>query len=222
MISASADTNCCCDCCLHRFDFGTLGAYDTWVVVASGPSPTYTFTGLPVGNSVLYVCAVDADGSKACSQTQVTVTAPAAADFQVADALTGFDVDHLVGTGDMTVLASGAQALQSLSTFASQSGVTAAQTPEEQQQVQKTIAAKTSSMIGTLASKSSDYINDPQTMSQVGARSCTVSMSPVTQQPPPAGLVLLLYHELAGVCNRCITVAEQSHVPQFFNVSLTI
>lgn len=160
-------THYCCICCSYRFDFGTLGAYDTHVVVASGPTPTYTFTGLPVGVSGLCVCAVDMDGASTCSTTKVTVTAPAAADFKVADALTGFDVDHLVGTGDMTVLAAGAQALQSLSKFASNSNVAATQTAEEQDQVQKTIAAKTSSMIGTLASKSSDYINDPQTMSQV-------------------------------------------------------
>lgn len=153
-------------CPASRFDFGVKDANGARQVVSSSPAPTFTFTGLPIGTAVLYVCAVDSDGAKTCAESSVTVTA-APAGFSVADAVTAFDVAQLKNAGDVSVLASGAQALQSLSKFASTAGVGASQTAEEKKQVENAIAAKTGSLISTLAGSAAAYVNDPQTMQQV-------------------------------------------------------
>lgn len=149
----------------RRYTFGVLSDSGTPIAVSSGPAPTYTFTGLRPGDRWLYVCAVDHGKAQSCSQTKVTVSEPAA-DFNVADKLTSFDVSHLAGTGDVSVLAAGAQELEGLSKIASKSDA-GAENAEEQKQVASTIAAKTSSMISTLASSADDYVSDPDTMQQV-------------------------------------------------------
>lgn len=93
------------------------------------------------------------------------VLAPSATDFNIADAVTSFDVSQLAGTGDVSVLASGANALLSLSSFARSDG--AAPSPEELAQLESAIAAKTGSLISSLANSAADYISDPETMQQV-------------------------------------------------------
>jgi hypothetical protein len=149
-------------------------------LAASSTAPTFTFTGLPAGEATLYVCVVDSDGAQTCEDAKVVVKEPPKS-FKVTDALSSFDVGQLAGSGDVSVLAAGAQALQSLSDFASKggnssgaAGVSAApqQTEEEQKQVQSAIAAKTKAMISSLASSAGSLVDDPQTMSQV--RSCTL------------------------------------------------
>lgn len=148
-------------------------ARDARKVVSSSAAPTFVFSGLPVGQTTLYVCAVDADRAQTCAETVVTVE-QAPADFKVADAITAFDVTQLKNAGDVSVLASGAQALQSLSSFAGRADVAAGKTQQEAAQVQSLIAAKAGSMISTLASNVDSYINDPQTMSQVSGGACCV------------------------------------------------
>jgi hypothetical protein len=150
-------------------------------LAASSTAPTFTFTGLPAGEATLYVCVVDTDGAHTCEDTTVVVKEPAK-NFKVTDALSTFDVGQLAGSGDVSVLAAGAQALQSLSDFASKGasggadGDAAASQPteEEQKQVQSAIAAKTKAMISSLASSAGSLVDDPQTMSQVSrdAASC--------------------------------------------------
>jgi hypothetical protein len=83
-------------------------------------------------------------------------------------------VTQLKNAGDVSVLASGAQALQSLSSFAGKADVAAGKTEQEKAQVQTLIAAKAGSMISTLANNADSYINDPQTMSQVRLLSCWI------------------------------------------------
>lgn len=97
--------------------------------------------------------------------------------LQVTDALSSFDVGHVTGSGDLSMLTAGAQALQSLSNFAagssSGSDSSSQQAQEEQKQVQSAIAAKAGAMINSLASSAGSLTDDPQTMSQVrGAAVC--------------------------------------------------
>lgn len=91
------------------------------------------------------------------------------ATFKVTDALTSFDVGQLSGIGDISVMATGAQTLTSLSTFArsSSSGGGSNVAPEEVKQVETAIAAKTGAMINSLASSAVGLMDDPRTMSQV-------------------------------------------------------
>jgi hypothetical protein len=162
------------------YDFGTINfkagtSYGLRSLAASSTAPTFTFTGLPAGQATLYMCVVDSDGAQTCEDATVVVKEPAK-NFKVTDALSSFDVGQLAGSGDVSVLAAGAQALQSLSDFASKGsssdaagGSTAVQqTDEEQKQVQSAIAAKTKAMISSLASSAGSLVDDPQTMSQVG------------------------------------------------------
>lgn len=151
--------------------FGLVdGATRTRKVLAVDPATPFIITGLPVGNSTLYVCAVDTFGAQACEQQTVTVSAPAT-DFKVADALAVMDVSQLEGARDVGVMAAGAQGLQSLAAFAN-----AAALPEaEKAQVQAAVAAKTSSMIGSLAKNISDSIEDPNTMAQVVSSVATLT-----------------------------------------------
>lgn len=137
---------------------------NTRKVLAVDPALPYAFKGLPQGTSTIYVCAMDAYGARACEQKDLTVKA-APADFKVADALTSFDVSQLAGARDVSVMAAGAQALQSLSQFATDTADK--QTEAEKAQVKSAVAAKTSAMISSLASSVSDFIDDPKTMSQV-------------------------------------------------------
>jgi hypothetical protein len=157
--------------------------------VSSSAAPTFVFSGLPIGQNTLYVCAVDSDRAQTCAETVVTVEA-AAADFKVADAITAFDVTQLKNAGDVSVLASGAKALSSLSSFAGRADVVAGKTEQESAQVQTLIAAKAGSMISTLANSADSYVNDPQTMSQVrirnrvcGSASRTFAAGGVTNVP---------------------------------------
>lgn len=117
-----------------------------------------------MGPITLYVCAADAYGARFCAQQPVVVD-PAAADFKLADAVTAIDVGQLSGANDVAVMAAGAQALQSLATFASDAAAT--QTAAEKEEVQTAIATKTSSMIGALAKDVNTLIDDPKTMAQV-------------------------------------------------------
>jgi hypothetical protein len=148
---------------LHcRYEFGTLNANNNRKVLAVNPALPYVFSGLPVGDITLYVCAIDSYNARFCASQLKTVKLPA--DFKVTDALTSLDVTQLSGAGDVSVMAAGAQALQSLASFAD----TATQTAEEKAQVQAAITAKTSSMIGAMASQVTSLLDDPKTMSQVG------------------------------------------------------
>jgi hypothetical protein len=107
---------------------------------------------------------------QACQEELVTVREPPAT-FKVTDALTTFDVGQLSGTGDISVMAAGAQALTSLSTFARSSsggGSGSNVAPEEVKQVEIAIAAKTGAMISSLAGSAGGLMDDPRTMSQVG------------------------------------------------------
>jgi hypothetical protein len=149
-----------------RYEFGTVDANNKRKVLAVDPALPFIFTGLPVGPATLFACASDAYGARVCATQDVTVQ-PAAADFKVADTLTAFDVNQLAGARDVAVMAAGAQALQSLSQYANTAATT--QTAAEKAQVQSAIAAKTSAMIGQLADDVSSYIDDANTMSQVGA-----------------------------------------------------
>jgi hypothetical protein len=164
------------------YDFGTLDfkagmSYGLRSLAASSTAPTFTFTGLPAGEATLYVCVVDTDGASTCQDTTVVVKEPAK-NFKVTDALSSFDVGQLAGSGDVSVLAAGAQALQSLSDLTNKGAssgaagdATAPQpTEEEQKQVQSAIAAKTKAMIISLASSAGSLVDDPQTMSQVSMR----------------------------------------------------
>lgn len=148
-----------------RYEFGTLDANNNRKVLAVDPPLPFVFTGLPVGNITLFVCAVDPYNARVCANQLVTVKA-AAADFKVTDALTAINVAQLAGANDVSVMAAGAQALQSLAIFANDAAAT--QTADQQAQVQTAIAAKTSSMIGALAKDVNNLIDDPKTMSQVG------------------------------------------------------
>lgn len=60
---------------LNRYDFGTV-SNDRRVVVGSSGAPTFTFTGLPVGEAKLYVCVVDSDGAQTCEDAKVVVKEP--------------------------------------------------------------------------------------------------------------------------------------------------
>jgi hypothetical protein len=164
---------------IRSYDFGTINfkagtSYGLRSLAASSTAPTFTFTGLPAGDATLYVCVVDTDGAQTCEDTTVVIKEPAK-NFKVTDALSSFDVGQLAGSGDVSVLAAGAQALQSLSDFANKgsssgaAGDAAAPQPtaEEQKQVQSAIAAKTKAMISSLASSAGSLVDDPQTMSQV-------------------------------------------------------
>jgi hypothetical protein len=147
-----------------RYDWGTVNG-GVRKVLASGPAPAFTFTGLPVGSTTVYTCAVDVDGAQLCQGAPVTVEA-APSTFSVAEALTSLDVAQLTATGDVGVLAAGAQALQSLSAFASSSAAEG-QAQEQRAQVQAAIASKTNALVGMLAGNVADYLDDPQTMQQV-------------------------------------------------------
>ncbi|KAF6254423.1 hypothetical protein COO60DRAFT_1665172 [Scenedesmus sp. NREL 46B-D3] len=161
------------------YDFGTVNfkagsSYGLRSLAASSTAPTFTFTGLPAGEATLYVCAVDADGAQTCEDAKVVVKEPPTS-FKVTDALSALDVGQLAGSGDVSVLAAGAQALQSLSEFASKAATSDTagpaavprQSAEEQKQVQSAIAAKTKAMISSLASSAGSLVDDPQSMSQV-------------------------------------------------------
>ncbi|KAF6251912.1 hypothetical protein COO60DRAFT_1674268 [Scenedesmus sp. NREL 46B-D3] len=111
-----------------RFDFGVKDARDARQVVSSSPAPT--------------VCAVDSDRAQTCAETVVTVQ-EAPIDFKVADAITAFDVTQLKNAGDVSVLASGAQALQSLSSFAGRADVAAGKTEQETALVVSAVATLT-------------------------------------------------------------------------------
>lgn len=134
--------------------------------MSTGPSPTYTFTGLKPGDRWLFVCAVDSSKAQECSKTMVTVQEPAA-DFKISDKLSAIDVSQMAGTGDISILAAGAQMLEGLFKMANKSDGVAARTAEQQQEIQNVLIVKTSSMINTLASSAGDYINDPENMQQV-------------------------------------------------------
>lgn len=154
-----------CPCCVVcRYEFGTIDSNKVRKVLAVNPALPFLFKGLPEGAVTLYVCAVDSYAARECAQENWKVM-PAAADFKVADALTSINVEDLVNAGDVSVMAAGAQALQSLSKFADASAGT--QTEAEKQQIQSAIAAKTSSMIGSLAENIIDLVDDPNTMAQV-------------------------------------------------------
>lgn len=149
-----------------RYTFGILGDSDVRTAMSTGPSPAYTFTGLKPGDTWLFVCAVDSEKAQDCSKVMVTVQEPSA-DFKVADKLSAFDVDQMAGTGDISVLAAGAQMLEGLSKMANKSDAAAQRTTEQQQEIQNTLIVKTSSMINTLAGSAGDYMNDPENMQQV-------------------------------------------------------
>lgn len=147
-----------------RFEFGIVDSSNVRKVLAVDPALPFLFTGLPEGANTLSVCAVDSYGARVCSSEVWTVQA-APADFKVADALTSLDVGQLANANDVSVMAAGAQALQSLAKFADASADK--QTDAENQQIQSAIAAKTSSMIGNLAKDVIKLVDDPKTMSQV-------------------------------------------------------
>lgn len=71
------------------------------------------------------------------------------------------------GAGDMSVMAAGAQALNSLSNFAKSSSGGQGPSAEEVRQIQTAIAAKTGAMLNSLAGSAGSLIDDPQAMSQV-------------------------------------------------------
>jgi hypothetical protein len=163
----------CVPCAACRYEFGTIDANNVRKVLAVSPALPFLFKGLPQGAVTLYVCAVDSYGARECAREDWTVK-PAAADFKLADALTSINVDQLEEAGDVSVMAAGAQALQSLSKFADASAGT--HTEDENQQIQSVIAAKTSSMIGSLASNVANLVDDPNTMAQVcGHTDCSIS-----------------------------------------------
>lgn len=182
--------------------FGLVdGVTRTRKVLAVDPATPFIFTGLPVGNSTLYVCAVDTFGAQACEQQTVTVSAPVA-DFKVADALTAMDVSQLEGARDVGVMAAGAQGLQSLAAFAN-----AAALPEsEKAQVQAAVVANTSSMIGSLAKNISDYIEDPNTMAQVVSSVATLTHTSSSLSKDAKG-------KLAAVGKAGIAAAKLSRKP---------
>ena len=120
-------------------------------VLAVDPALPYMFSGLPIGDISLYVCAIDAYNARVCESKAVTVQ-PAPANFKVADALATFDVGQLAGAGDVGVMAAGAQALQSLSQFAA-------------------------SNAASLASNVNSLVDDPKTMSQVRHTASCVLLS---------------------------------------------
>ncbi|KAF8072463.1 olpB [Scenedesmus sp. PABB004] len=139
------------------FDFGLVepGSLRKKSLFA-GSSSSYVFAGLPQGRSTLYVCASDSDGAAACETADVDVLPPAA-DFAPSDALTQLDVARMASTNDVSVLAAGAAALQSLTAYvtagaggANGSGDAAAE-PEAQARLVVAIEAKAGALINTLA-----------------------------------------------------------------------
>lgn len=131
-------------------------------VLASSGARTFTFTGLPVGSTMVYVCIVDQDGAQLCQSSSVTVD-PAPANFKVTDALTSFSVSQLAGTGDVSVLAAGAQTFASLSTYAT----TAASSDDVNTQLTQAFNVKGNAFIKSLAGNVNSYLNDPAAMQQV-------------------------------------------------------
>jgi hypothetical protein len=84
--------------------------------------------------------------------------------FNITDTLTAIDVTQLAGAKDVSVMAAGAQALQSLASFADAGTATAAQKAA----MQTVIDAKATSMISALATDVTSLIDDPKTLGQVG------------------------------------------------------
>jgi hypothetical protein len=189
-------------CAACRYEFGIVDANNVRKVLAVNPALPFLFKGLPEGAVTLYVCAVDSYGARECAQEGWTVK-PAAADFKLADALTSISVEQLEKAGDVSVMAAGAQALQSLSKFADASAGT--QTEAVKQQIQSAIAAKTSSMIGSLASTVADLVDDPNTMAQVrGHRDClkTQLLTGIQTSTDWTGQCMHIHFSANAICQR--------------------
>lgn len=144
-------------CC--SYEFGLVSGFRS-KPLAVNPATSYTYTGLPLGNTSVYVCAIDDYNARVCEQKVVTVRSPPS-DFKVTDALSSIDVNQMSGTGDVAVLAAGAQTLQSLVAFSSSGN------SDEAKKVQSAVTAKTNAMINSLASSATGLIQDPQSMQQV-------------------------------------------------------
>lgn len=82
----------------HRYEFGVVNAAGMRVPRSSGSGSSVTLTALGVGTVPLYVCAFDSERSSACSETNVTITAPAA-DFDASAALVAVDMYALSQVG---------------------------------------------------------------------------------------------------------------------------
>ena len=149
------------------YEFGIQSGDGLRKVSSVGSQSSSTFTGLPLGTTTLYVCASDPLGAQACDTAVVTVTPPRC-DFKVSDALTGVDVDHMVGTGDPAVVAVGAAGFKSLATFTPPPGCPAVNIGSEAQAaIEAAISAKSGAFVSSLASSASKLREDPQAMQQV-------------------------------------------------------
>lgn len=126
------------------------------------PSLPFAYSGLPVGTIHLYMCAVNLYSARFCTSRSVTVQA-APSGFNITDAFTAIDVTQLADAGNVSVMAAGAQALQSLASFADAGTATAAQKAA----MQTFIDAKATSMISALAKDVTSLIDDPKTLGQV-------------------------------------------------------
>jgi hypothetical protein len=135
--------------------------------VAIGQQQSVEVTGLPVGNSTLYACAVDDAGSELCHYQAVTVTQPAAG-FDASAVLAGFNLSSTVAATP-EALAASSQLLASLvaaAASASRGSDAARNTGEASNlanlppEVQQAIAAEASQLVALLADGLSLRDND--------------------------------------------------------------
>jgi hypothetical protein len=151
----------------------------------SPPNSRQTSTiigGLPTGNSTLYVCVKDALLAQTCEFVVVAVEAPRC-DFKLSDALSGVNVDQMLGTGDPAVLTAGASGFKSLARYvpppgcngSHTNGSTAATTGDTQgssADMNDTIRATAGAFVSSLASAAGSLMKDPQAVEQVGNKEC--------------------------------------------------
>ena len=132
-----------------------------------------TISGLPAGNSTLYVCVKDALLAQTCEFATVTV-APPNCDFKLSDALSGVNVDQMLGTGDPAVLAAGASGFKSLASYVPPAGCNTSQSSNSSASagdaaaIDDAIRATAGFFVSSLATTAGSLMKDPQGVQQVG------------------------------------------------------
>lgn len=77
------------------YEFGIVdAATKVGKLVAVSKAKSYSFEGLPVGNTTVYTCAADAQSAVGCTETVVTVLSPPE-DFDVSSAISSVDPGEL-------------------------------------------------------------------------------------------------------------------------------
>lgn len=159
------------------YEFGRYKQVGVRSMLQKGPSSSFSYSSLPVGESVVYVCASDDTGSITCQDERLSVQAPPA-NFKPSDGLNRVDVNQMINTGDPNALAGGAQALGSLVSLQNlrQKGKgrrlaeDAGTSTEDDEAFARSVQAKVNSIIGALHRYSYEpyMMFDKEGMTQVG------------------------------------------------------